>query len=376
MYVWYTTKYMKPLKIALIFIFMSIAIVAYYIFPTHKQIQKITLSQYIKRITITPITITPTIVKNHFVVKTLFVPYWTISKEKIDDSGYDQLVYFGITVNKEGIDIKEQGDTTIDQFLALTNPQKKRLLAVRMINSDINTQILHDATLQQSIITQAIKIAKQKGFDGIVLDFEISAIGFVNVTNEISNFETQFAKSVKQQHLQFFATLYGDTFYRVRPFDVKSIASASDGIMIMAYDFHKANGEPGPNFQLHDVLGDGYDFTTMTYDFLEQVAPTKITVIFGLFGYDWTIDAKGDSTHQAVSLSENQIKQKFLGICLYTDCRIELDTTSAETNVLYTDSEGNSHHVWFDDMNSVAKKLDYLQSKGIYSIAYWAYSYF
>lgn len=318
---------------------------------------------------------TTTIQPRKAIKKTLFVPYWTMNGT-IDTSGYDNIVYFGINADKNGIETNEIGYKNMSNFLSNTSSGKKRLLGVRLLNTDLNTSILDDKNLQNNIISQSILIAKEKGFDGIVLDFEISALGFDTVTKNISNFEISYADSVKKDNLSFYATIYGDAYARFRPFDVKAIAAHTDGIMIMAYDFHKANGNPGPNFPLKDNQDEGYDFQTMITDFLQQTSAEKITVVFGLYGYDWPVDAKGASTGPAVSLSDYKITQNFLNRCTFVNCSIRQDPVSAETKITYTDADNKKHIVWFEDMHSIAQKTTFLTAKGISSIAYWAYSYF
>src|SRR5438874_2342881 len=141
---------MKTLKTFFVFIFMCIVIVVYYLSSTHILEKRAALPVHVSHITITP-----TIMQSHSITKTLFVPYWAISKKNIDDSGYSQLVYFGITVDDKGIDTKEPGYAVIDNFLNATSSQKKHLLAVRMIDSSINTQVLRDTSLQHKIIMQS-----------------------------------------------------------------------------------------------------------------------------------------------------------------------------------------------------------------------------
>lgn len=354
--------------IFIICVLVLIIVASYFLTISEPSVRKITKSYL-------PLSPTVTHIVNKPMTKTLFVPYWTMSGH-VDSSGYDQLVYFGITADKNGIDETEIGYKSLTNFMNSTDAHKKRLLGVRLLNTDSNTAILNDKNLQNKIISRSVEIAKEKGFDGIVLDFEISALGFDAVTKNISTFETSYADAVRKNNLTFFATIYGDTFARFRPFDVKTIAAHADGIMIMAYDFHKANGTPGPNFPLKDNQDEGYDFETMIHDFLQQTSPEKITVVFGLYGYDWIVDAKGDSVSPADSLSDYKILQKFLISCSYAKCNIIKDPVSAETKITYTDADNKNHIVWFENVQSVAEKTMFLQANGISSIAYWAYSYF
>lgn len=300
----------------------------------------------------------------------LFVPYWTLGNGQIEGN-YDTLVYFGAGVTTSGVDTTDAGYMNIDSFLA-KSPARKNLLAIRMIDSTVDLNVLDDAGLQKKIIDQSVALAKQKGFSGVVLDFEISALAFDSVVKGISSFETEFALVSHRNNLSFYPMIYGDTFYQVRPFDVSTIAKASDGVMIMAYDFHKAGGNPGPNFPLQ---ASDYDLKHMISAFLQKVPVSQITVIFGMYGYDWQVDDKGQRIGVAHSYSDFEMKQKFLDSCTFAKCVVRRDPASGEMKVTYIGGDGK-HEVWFEDTTSALEKSLFLRSVGVGSIGYWAYSYF
>lgn len=312
------------------------------------------------------------VVHTDVVSQVLFVPYWTLHDQLLDDSTYDSSMYFGISAGVDGI-IQDDGFEKADDFLTHSQAGKK-LLVIRMLDSEVNSKILSDAAIQKTVIDESISFA-DKGFDGVVLDLEISAIAFDSLVRQIRDFATDFASRVHNDNKLFYVTTYGDTFYRSRPFDISAIAKSSDGIMVMAYDFHKAKGDPGPNFPLSGKDNYGYDFETMIQDFLNHTSPQKLTVIFGMYGYDWTVNNKHDALSTAKSLSFLQMKQKFIDQCSLLDCNVQRDKISKETKVTY--KEGDiSHEVWFEDTESVNAKKAYLKSVGIDKVGYWAYSYF
>ncbi|MBI2074501.1 MAG: hypothetical protein HYT83_01545 [Candidatus Levybacteria bacterium] len=245
-----------------------------------------------------------------------------------------------------------------------------------MINSKINSDVLEDKTLQQNIINQSIDVAKKQGFDGLVLDFEIASLSFQSVIDKISSFYSLYYKAAKERNLQFYITIYGDAIYKLRPYDVKILSKNADKVLIMAYDFHKARGNPGPNFPLYGKDQYGYDMTVMMSDFLKVVPKEKLVVVFGLFGYDWKVDSKKQGIDIADSFSVMQMEQKYLNNCPTQECKVVQDKESKETSVQYKDKDNVSHIVWFEDLSSVSEKKKYLQSKGIFSFAFWAYSYF
>jgi spore germination protein YaaH len=323
------------------------------------------------------VTVVPTheVDSNAKTQNSLFVPYWTL-KSDIEAEKYDSFIYFGISPKESGIDMEEAGAANVDTFLEKVPAGKKKLLAIRMINTQTNLAILKDPTKQKKIIAETIAFAKQHDFDGVVLDLEISAIPFDSLIQQISSLTKGFYTQAKKNYLSFGMTFYGDTFYRIRPFDVKVLAKNTDEIYVMTYDFHKSNGNPGPNFPLQGKDKYGYDMDKMVDTFLQFAPSNKVTVIFGLFGYDWVVDKQGKALEKGQPLTDHEIQQKFLTDCLYTNCSVRHDKESAETEVRYKDEEGKDHRVWFEDMSSVAAKKAYLKKKGISSFSFWANSYF
>ncbi|MDP2672349.1 MAG: glycosyl hydrolase family 18 protein, partial [Nanoarchaeota archaeon] len=315
--------------------------------------------------------------KNLRIRKFIFVPYWAIGDlSEIKTDGFNDFVYFGIAPNKDGIDKEGQGYKKLNIFSSFRTNKDNNSLAVIMTDSRINSLILEDKKAQENLINESIDTAKEYSFKGIVLDFEISALSFEKVIKDINLFYSLFYEKSKKNNLDFKITIYGDVFYRMRPYDLSELSKNSDGVMIMAYDFHKSKGNPGPNFPLKGGEIYGYDFENMIDDFLKKVPKEKVAVVFGLFGYDWTVNEKNESLKNARALSFNEIKNKFLGKCDENDCIIKRDDVSSETEITYKDENSQNHVVWFEDMESVNAKIEYLKTKGINSVGYWAYSYF
>ncbi len=304
--------------------------------------------------------------------KTLFVPYWTLNS--FHENNYDTFVYFGVAPNQQGIFTSDDGYSKLHSFISLINPGKS-LLAIRMTDSSIDNSILNNQISQQQTIVNAITLAKSYNFSGILLDFEISGIGFESQTKKISSFISDFSKSVHQNNLQFATAIYSDAFYRARPYDVKTISSVSDRLFIMAYDFHKAGGDPGPNFPFAESNADSYTFSQMINDFSQTADKKKLTIVFGMFGYDWPVTARGDSVDTATPLTDEEIKKSFVEKCLYNSCVLTRNA-SDEPSISYRDFSNEHHIIWFEDLQSAQKKIDFLYTKGIGSIAFWANSYF
>lgn len=304
--------------------------------------------------------------------KSLFVPYWTIGNAPLPAS-YKELIYFGVSVNEEGIDHTDQGYKDLEKFVQSVSADQKTLLTVRMLDRDTNEKILQNKDMQHAVIQEAVTVAKQHKFDGIVLDLEHNAIAFDSVVNSITAFSQTFAQQAQEQNLSFYQAIYGDAFYRLRPYDVAAIGKASDGIFIMAYDLHKAGADPGPNYPL--ASRDEYTFENMVSDFLKKVPAEKLFVVLGMYGYSWPVDGKGQTIGQADAKSLVEIQQHTGPTCTYMQCTVSQENANSATKVTYTQN-GKSYVLFFDNQQVVHKKEALVKEKGIGNISYWAYSYF
>jgi len=348
----------------------------------------------------------------------IFIPYWNIPNLSDDLSTYDTLIYFGVAPGRDGKLKDDLGFKNIESFISNTNSTHERLLSVRMLDDEGNLRVLQSESIKSKVISQSITLAQKYGFDGIVLDLELGVIPFENTKDAITSFVKLFSEATHNgiipqrrdnpdntKPVTFSLTLYGDMFYRARPYDVAALANYVDTIYIMAYDFHKSRGEPGPNFPFDRqslVDGDleneyGYDFQKMVDDFTSVVPREKITVLFGMYGYDWTLGPQGKPLKAAKAIPLNEIENG------YSDCQISvipdlirnpekvtgspigvgddmcinyINPTSAEKHILYTDDEGYKHELWYEDEESANVKIDYLKSQGIGNVGYWVWGYF
>lgn len=321
--------------------------------------------------------------------KSIFVPYWSLGESSLEVEEYDRLIYFGIAPSKEGINREDPGYAGLDTFIAKSSrlgPNIKKYLTIRMIDDDINFYVLENDSLQKKISEETRNILKQYSFDGLVLDLETSNILDSSITNKINIFVQKLYSGLAKDYRKFSLAIFGDTFFRKRPYDISFLGNNSDEIMIMAYDFHKSRGEPGPNFPYDSGRQYNYSFKQMLNDFTSVVSNDKLTIVYGMFGYDWSVDEKKRPISPAKALTLNEIKKGFLEKCDWKDCTIRKDEVSQETQISYIISSDTPdeqgiyriyyHILWFEDEESSSVKRKAVSEKGINNSAYWAYGYF
>lgn len=330
-------------------------------------------TQQTKIITI-PQTVIPTTqaIMKHSLTKSVFIPYWSGEIQE-GNPPYDSYYYFGVRPTKEG-EIDE--DKGLEQIpLVASIPNKHKELVLRMLDASVNEVILKDKNVQKTLISEVRSFLVKKSFSGLILDLEVPFTLQANKQNQITQFVQQMCTDLKSDYKTCNMLIYGDFSFRKRPYDLKKLSLQVDKILLMAYDFHKAGGEPGPNFPLDDKKSYSYDFKTMVKDAISLVPKEKIEVVFGMYGYDWTLNEQGTPLKGANALSLNEIRALISNDKLQITNQSQI-TNSKEKNINYIDTEDRSHVIWYEDEESAQIKTNYLQGQGIFQVSYWAYGYY
>lgn len=305
----------------------------------------------------------------------IFIPYWNPSIDKNTYEKYDRFIYFGITADETGTLVEDNGYVAIADFQNSTQG-KEQLLTVRLLDSDINNKLLQDADAQKKLVKETIDVVNSHNFDGVVLDLEMSVLPLSEVQNNITLFVQRFSQAVHENNMTFSMTIYGDVYYRGRPYDIKQIGNYVDEILIMAYDFHKSRGEPGPNFPFNGRSTYGYDFEAMISDFSKDIPLKNLSVVMGMYGYDWILGPQGKPLKSAKALSLSDIRELAEPTCKLGQCKTKVNSETKESSITYIDEEGYNHEIWYENEASVEIKEKFLLKNGIDKIGYWVYGYF
>jgi spore germination protein YaaH len=312
----------------------------------------------------------------------VFVPYWSLKQYIKDGIGAapdgktpSRQFYFAVTTDASGeVDQTDQGYEQLEAFSKAAAGDK--ILTVRPHDQDAALALLKNEKARALSIDQVTGLASTMGFHGVALDMEISGLVGSDVPSSITTYTKEFASRAHEKNLTFTFILYGDVYYRHRPYEVKGIAAASDEVLLMAYDFHKARGEAGPNFPFEGGDKYDYDFKRMTDDILKDVPAQKVSVAYGMYGYDWTVDENKKPIKPATSIALAKIKASYIDTCIASNCVLWHDPLSRESEIDYVDKLAQYHLIWFEDERSAAAKTQYLMQQGVGSVAYWSYGYY
>ena len=141
-------------------------------------------------------------------------------------------------------------------------------------------------------------------------------------------------------------------------FDYEAISGICDAVVLMAYDEHYPSGKPGA------IAGREWYADGLGAAVSGRIAPEKLIVALGAYGYDWTVGlTKGD----AEAITFEQAMQR----AAEQDVDVETDSAELNSSFAYTDDSNHEHQVWFLDAVSAWNQYHALREAKARGVALW-----
>ena len=306
-----------------------------------------------------------------------WLPYWATSAQ-MEQFQWDRLThvaYFSYEVNSAngGCSGKHSWGSSIVQKAHDHNV--KIHLTATLFGSSGNKALLQNWTSCTTLTTDLINTVKNAGGDGICIDFE-SVGSWTGATTNLTRFMTNLAVKAAAQGLETSIALPSIDWYT--DFDVKSFEKVGIMCIIMGYDYHYSGSSvPGPvaplmpssrwGTQLNDDYSVRYYLGKMT-----NAAHLYLAVPY--YGRKW----KASSTALgASSLGSSYSSSPVLSTCASSASSYgrKWDSDGSVPWFSYTDSAGAAWQCFYDDVESLGLKYDYINSKGLGGVGIWALSH-
>jgi cellulose synthase/poly-beta-1,6-N-acetylglucosamine synthase-like glycosyltransferase/peptidoglycan/xylan/chitin deacetylase (PgdA/CDA1 family)/spore germination protein YaaH len=157
--------------------------------------------------------------------------------------------------------------------------------------------------------------------------------------------------------------------------DMKFMADHSDGLVLMNYDQHQTDTDPGP------IAGQNW-FEDNLRNAMKVVPRQKIICSIGSYGYDWTtaLPAAPDKKHRgktppasteilsATNLSTQEVWQEASD----SGAQIDLDDDTLNPHFAYDDVDAKVRHtVWFLDAVTALNQMRVARALGLQTFALW-----
>jgi cellulose synthase/poly-beta-1,6-N-acetylglucosamine synthase-like glycosyltransferase/peptidoglycan/xylan/chitin deacetylase (PgdA/CDA1 family)/spore germination protein YaaH len=181
-------------------------------------------------------------------------------------------------------------------------------------------------------------------------------------------------------YMTFIQELYGDLHPRnlrlyvnvavsATDSDLKVIAANSDGLVLMNYDEHSVESEPGP-------IASQEWFVANLVRVLKIVPKQKLICAIGNYGYDWTLTIPNpkDRKHRkpkVIDTDDLSVSDAWQHAS-DADADLDLDYNSLNPHFEYIDEDSNVRHVvWFLDGVTVLNELRAARALGLQTFALW-----
>ena len=329
-----------------------------------------------------------------------FAPYWNLNKlENVDFSVLTTLAYFGLPITKDGeIGTEHNGyklfkSEKATQIFKRAHQNGTRVVAtVTQMDNDTIKEFLDTPSAQHRAITTVASEVKQRGIDGVNIDFEY-------VGNPGGEYKEKFSKFVELFSAVMHETVpgskvsvsvYASSAKQPKLYDIKRLADASDAIFMMAYDFATHGSDNViPTAPLYGYKEGKYwyDISTAVEDFLSVMPREKLILGLPWYGYEYpvitpSIKAAKDTGYYSYYWYRGRKYSRFIArprahAATYSAVKETVADQSGWDDVgqvgwkAYKNADG-WRMIFLDDVKSLGIKYDFAKEKGLRGVGIWA----
>jgi peptidoglycan-N-acetylglucosamine deacetylase len=247
-----------------------------------------------------------------------------------------------------------------NQIATLLRASHAKLKVVPLINNaeangwlgDRLAQVLGSATARHNLVIDLHSYVRERGYQGISIDFE--AVPKASQPQLVA-FMQELYQEFHSDGLLVSQSVPVDD----REFDFERLAAANDYLIMMAYDEHAGDNEPGP------VASQDW-FTEHTRDRLAELPPGKVVIGLGNYGYDWT---------QGNPDAEERSFQETLKVARESSVSVNWDRDSGNPGYAYVEDDGKKHTVWFLDAVTAFNQVAAIENNAPRGFALWRLGY-
>jgi spore germination protein len=281
--------------------------------------------------------------------------------------GLTYITMFSYEVNEKG-ELKPLDDT---EFLReAKNKNVKPLMSITNIkdgefSEEVGSAILTNKEITNKVIENSLAMMKQKGYQGISVDFEFLGKENKEAYNQFLRILTE--KMHQQKYIvmtavapKISATQIGEWY---ESHDYKAHGEIVDYVILMTYEWGYSGGPPmavSPIASVKKVL----DYA------VSEIDPKKILMGINLYGYDWTLPFKPDGEF-AKALNPVQATQ----LAGKRQAAIKYSRKDESPYFRYWDKDKIEHIVWFEDLRSMKAKFDVVDQYGFAGVSFWNLSF-
>ncbi|HEX3604883.1 MAG TPA: glycosyl hydrolase family 18 protein [Candidatus Dormibacteraeota bacterium] len=323
-----------------------------------------------------------------------FAPYWDMANWKQWQlSRLSTIAYFGVTLDGSGNPLRDEGWTgwTGQQLTDLVSAAHaagvRVLVTVKCFDTPTISSIVSNPTHAQNAVATAVSLARQRGLDGVDVDFEgATSATYPTIAQDLTRFlgaltgATHAAIGGSEVVVD---TYSGSASWDGGLFNIGALAPNVDAFFVMAYDM---NFDNTPNHASADAPLNGwtYNDTTLLQQYLTKAPASKVILGVPYYGYKWDVSAPIANAPDSGAAQASTYSGVFDDLACAQQLTRQWDATAATPWATWWsppagDPCGGNHNSWremyYEDVVSIGAKYDLANQTNLRGAGIWALGY-
>jgi spore germination protein YaaH len=328
---------------------------------------------------LSPLSSKKTVINNKKNIKVVgFLPTWMVGNTIEYTDEISHLVFLGVEVDEKGNLIwdtqsrKIENEDYLKQKELIWKNGGKNILGIKLFKDEKIDVLMVSGEAQDNLINQLKELFKTQKFDGVNVDFEYQGNPTAILSEEISNFMTRLKN---EDFGEISLDVFVNTIIKGDQKSLLRLVDSMDYLIVMAYDFHRPGVDfAGPVAPIRAPTGERSilelveDIETLDLD------KNKIVLAYPLYGYEWKTygDEFGASVRRGWSALASYKRMK--EVLLDETKVVNFDEESMTPWVTFKEN-GVIHQIYFENLESISRKLDLVKNNQLGGVGFWALGY-
>lgn len=227
--------------------------------------------------------------------------------------------------------------------------------------ADVAHALFTSPAARDNLVSSVIRVMRQKGYRGLNIDFESvqpeDRKGFNDFLQYVADRLHPLGYVVSTAVMPKTAIDQPRADYVA--YDYEAHGRIVDYVILMTYEWGYRSGPPQAISPVNEMR--------RVVEYALSVIPAgKISLGFETYARDWLLPHAEGQEAETFSPKEALERAIRYGVA------IQYDTQAQSPYYRYTDAQGSSHEVWFEDARSAQAKFDLTRSFKLRGISYWA----
>lgn len=317
--------------------------------------------------------------KDEINVKTVgFLPTWMIGKTRLYGRELDELIFLGIETDIDGNLIwdyqskKINDENFLKQKENITKTGGKNILGIKLFDDKKLEKLLNNDKAVDNLVEQIKKTVEENNFDGVNIDFEYQkdpvAILNQNFFDFLDKLKTSGLKNIS-------VDVFVNTINKGNQSDLKILLEKIDGLIIMAYDFHRPGVDyAGAVAPIDATIGERSILELVKNITNDELDKNKIVLAYPLYGYEWKTYTQDFGSQIKRGWYQMSSWQRTKKLVEDENLEVKWDEISM-TPWLTFEEEGKIHQIYYENEKSLKIKIKLAEDNQFGGVGFWALGY-